>query len=290
MRASFVVHESSAAWLGSAAESHLAPWSSWWQWLVGGASAASVSPLTTPLPLELPLAIPLAPKEAIGLEHRLRALLQLPPHLTVFAIVRADEAKTAPPLPLVLLHGLVDASESDVVFSVRVRPFAQVQPGVAALPAQGGPPPLPLPLDALVAGDVGAGAELLRRLRCDGIARLVVGPELAATLLACYEALPAFFAQSKHEKAQPRPEPHRKSMRRRGQDPSPIPTPMRRRGCGASCGREKPTARVGSTQAWGATPGASGCSCAVAGGRRASRRTRRPSYRRARPRCGVKWS
>ena len=56
----------------------------------------------------LDLMLPLPAAETEKLERELQARLRLTPYFTIFSVVRADEALTAPPLPLVLLHGLVD--------------------------------------------------------------------------------------------------------------------------------------------------------------------------------------
>ena len=186
----FAVHKSSPKW-PSTTMSEAKAGSSWFAW-------------TTPTPppphtrvVEVALSLPLSPDETVELEHRLQAALGLPPYLTVFAIVRSDEQLTAPPVPLVLLHGLVDAAESRCGISVLIRPFIQANPGALVMP----PPSAPLPVAALARGDASAGAELLHRLRRDGVARLVADEPLAARLAACYSQMPAFFDQPESAKA-----------------------------------------------------------------------------------------
>ena len=141
----------------------------------------------------LSITIPLTGGEAITLERQLQALLRLPPFLTVFSIVRSDESMFAPPLPLILLHGIVDVCEDRCDVDAHVRPIIQSRPGATLRP----PPPPPLPIAAVASN----GAELLRRLRRDGVVRLKADDALASTLRECYAALPAFFQQPREVKA-----------------------------------------------------------------------------------------
>lgn len=146
--------------------------------------------------ITIELMLPLPPIDAERLELELQARLRLSSFFTIFSIVRTDEAKTAPPLPLVLLHGLVDPDESHCAISLLVRPIVQARPGALLLEES----PAPIPLDAILRGDAAAGAELLARLRRGSVARLVAGDELAACLEECVAAMPAFFAQSAQAK------------------------------------------------------------------------------------------
>ena len=131
---------------------------------------------------ELKLELPLQPTATDDLERLLQQKLSLPAGHTVFTIRRLDEI-AAPVLPLVLLHGLVAPDENSVEIAVEVRPVAQA----------GAPPPrAPLPSLDLAALD---GAELLRRLRTEKVARLRMDPALLAAVRACKAALPAFFAE-----------------------------------------------------------------------------------------------
>ena len=131
---------------------------------------------------ELQLDLPLQPTATDDLERLLQQKLSLPAGHTVFTIRRLDEI-AAPVLPLVLLHGLVAPDETSVEIAVVVRPVAQA----------GAPPPrAPLPSLDLAALD---GAELLRRLRTEKVARLRMDPALLAAVRACYAALPAYFAE-----------------------------------------------------------------------------------------------
>lgn len=116
----------------------------------------------------------------------------------VFTVVRTDEALTAPPVPLFLIHGLVDPSETSCAISLLVRPAAHAAP--AAAPALAAPESIPL--DALLAGDARAGACLLERLRKHSVARVAAGEALSACLARCLERLPEFFALSEDAKAE----------------------------------------------------------------------------------------
>ena len=128
------------------------------------------------------LDLPLQPTATDDLERLLQQKLSVPAGHTVFTIRRLDEI-AAPVLPLVLLHGLIAPDENSVEIAVVVRPVAQA----------GAPPPrAPLPSLDLAALD---GAELLRRLRTDKVARLRMDPALLAAARNCYAAMPDFFAE-----------------------------------------------------------------------------------------------
>ena len=175
----FAVHKSSPAFPKVAVASPLS-------WLLGTAAPPAQAAW-----IDVPLLLPLSTVETEELERMLQARLALPAGLTVFGVVRTDEARTAPPLPLVLLHGLVDADEERCDVSVLVRPLIQARPGITLA----APPPPAISLDLLARGDTAAGAELVARLRRGSAARLVAGEALAACLADCYAALPAFFGQ-----------------------------------------------------------------------------------------------
>ena len=133
---------------------------------------------TAELQLDLPLnpagrprprALAAAEALAAGRPHRIH---DPPPRQTA-----------APVLPLVLLHGLVAPDETSVEIAVVVEPVAQA----------GAPPPrAPLPSLDLAALD---GAELLRRLRTDKVARLRMDPRCsrrcAGALRRCPPSLPS---------------------------------------------------------------------------------------------------
>ena len=160
---------------------------------------------------ELLCQVPLTPLAASTLERQLQQELQLPQFVTVFSIVRSDEARFAPPLPLLLLHGIIDASECAVAVDVVVRPIIQSHFfGHATRPSL----PPPLPVAALLSGRHAAmvgggddsqlrelGAVLLARLRRDAVVRLLADDTLAAALACCYGRLPTFFGQPVNEKA-----------------------------------------------------------------------------------------
>ena len=159
----------------------------------------------TSRPHEIALEVPLQPTEAPALERQLQAALGLPPFVTIFSIVRADEAQYAPPLPLMLLHGIVDSNEQRCAVDCIVRPIIQARPATTLRP-----PPMPaLPIERLLlpraALDEKAlrvvGRELLERLRRERVVRLRADRPLAATLARCYAALPTFFARPRHAKA-----------------------------------------------------------------------------------------
>ena len=74
------------------------------------------------------LHVPLTGVEAHELEVHLQRTLKLKPFCTVFTIVRSDEWSTAPPLPLRLLHGIVDECETACSIDCVVRPMIQARP------------------------------------------------------------------------------------------------------------------------------------------------------------------
>ena len=146
-----------------------------------------------------------SPAEAQRLEHTLQAVLSLPPFVTVFSIVRSDEAFFAPPLPLLLIHGIVDNKETCCSVDCICRPIIQARPNMTLRPAL----PSALPVEALLrarrANDElalrAAGEELLTRLRRDRVVRLRTDDATASAVAKCYAALPAFFARPRHVKA-----------------------------------------------------------------------------------------
>ena len=154
---------------------------------------------------KLAVDVPLSPAEAQRLEHTLQAVLSLPPFVTVFSIVRSDEAFFAPPLPLLLIHGIVDNKETCCSVDCICRPIIQARPNMTLRPAL----PSALPVEALLrarrANDElalrAAGEELLTRLRRDRVVRLRTDDATASAVAKCYAALPAFFARPRHVKA-----------------------------------------------------------------------------------------
>ena len=148
-------------------------------------------------PVRLACLVPLTGAEAVALEMTLAREFELPRFVTVFSVVRSDEARFAPPLPLLLLHGIIDADEQTVDVDAVVRPFIQARPHLTLRP----PPPPPLPVDELIRGSTSIGAELLLRLQRDRVVRLRADDALAATLAACYGSMPAFFGQPTRVKA-----------------------------------------------------------------------------------------
>ncbi|KAL1514894.1 hypothetical protein AB1Y20_003976 [Prymnesium parvum] len=141
---------------------------------------------------ELPLTLPLSPSDACALELSLHRLLRLPGGFTVFTVRRADEPY-APPLPLLLLHGLLPPEQTLLHVLVLVRPLAQL-----ARPRQLPPPPLRL---ADLSHSAAAAAELLRRLQRDGTARVCADERLAEATRGAYDAMVRFFTQPAAAKA-----------------------------------------------------------------------------------------
>ena len=140
---------------------------------------------------QIEVSIPLTTKEAVALEVALQQELRLPPGHTVFA-VRPLAEPAAPPVPLLLLHGLVAPQESELAASVTVRPVAQLQQ-----PRRLEAMREPIPLDHLLlsgANGAAAAAELLRRLQCHGTACVRGSAALTAATRAAYRALPGLFA------------------------------------------------------------------------------------------------
>lgn len=189
----FTLHASSPpACLASHHDAALRSWSAWL--LSKRARRDALAEIEHDL-LVLDLMLPLPAAETEQLERELQARLRLTPYFTIFSVVRADEAWTAPPLPLVLLHGLVDPDESRCSMSLLVRPIMQARVGFTM------PSSEPIPLDALLARDVSAGRALLARLRRDSVVRLAVGGDLARSIAECIAHMPSFFAQPPEAKA-----------------------------------------------------------------------------------------
>ena len=189
----FTLHASSPpACLASHHDAALQSWSAWL--LSKRARRDALAEIEHDL-LVLDLMLPLPAAETEQLERELQARLRLTPYFTIFSVVRADEAWTAPPLPLVLLHGLVDPDESRCSMSLLVRPIMQARVGFTM------PSSEPIPLDSLLARDVSAGRALLARLRRDSVVRLAVGGDLARSIAECIAHMPSFFAQPPEAKA-----------------------------------------------------------------------------------------
>ena len=142
--------------------------------------------------------IPLQPAEATALESTLRSRLNLPTGHTVFGLRRLDERFSAPALPLILLHGLVDTTESRVAFSTVVRcmaqlslPRPQLPPGEARL----------ITLDALLQGDNASQQLLCRTLQRDGVAVVRSTAALHAAVRELMAVVPALMAKDDAQKA-----------------------------------------------------------------------------------------
>ena len=223
--------------------------------------------------VSLTLALPLSIEAAGALEELLRERLRLPEGHTVFTARRSDEP-FAPPLPLLLIHGLVPPDESSLQLTVVVRPFMQLMLPPAKPELQS------IPLSALeprAAGSTEAAAEFLRRLQTFGTVRLRADRALAE---ATRGTMSPPQSASCHDLLH-RPHPRRWSCRHH------IPAPasqMRTRQCRPSSpGQQRPsnacTPRAAASGQWGVqrihqmqgatagtpagarTLGASGCSC-----------------------------
>ena len=73
------------------------------------------------------------PEKSTGLLKLVRwglPLLVVAYLLSGLTVVRSDEAWFAPPLPLLLLHGIIDVCETRCDVDTLVRPMLQARPGV----------------------------------------------------------------------------------------------------------------------------------------------------------------
>jgi hypothetical protein len=172
------------------------------------------SDTVSPRSAELTVTLPIPSQDyAEELQEEVHDALGLAQWDDIVAVRRYD-TPSFPPLPLLLLHGLTSPLEARLAVSVIVRPAAMRGSAPSYLPAPALPP---IELDDLLStrNDSAAGGELspdareqrrmtvalelLRRLQCDGVARVRGNAQFTAATRGCLRAMRTFFEETSED-------------------------------------------------------------------------------------------